>query len=104
ALRKLRDEDNPGRFAPFIQALAAGTFTPDPDDDDDANALHAAPAGQPTLLENRLNDSLMGAGVLRLLLDLTLRWMTPSREDWGAWLVELSATTIAEAMHLACVT
>jgi hypothetical protein len=103
ALHRLRDEDDPGRFVPFIAALAAGTFTPDLDDDDN-NVGGLGAASQPTVLENRLSACLAESGVLRALINLALRWVNPVPADRSEWFAELAVTTIAEAMYLACVT
>lgn len=102
AVRELRDKDDPQRFAPFIDALAAGTFVPDFDDDD--NTGLATTAAPQTQLGQRLRACLAETGVLRTLLDLTLRWIQPVSADWSVWLEEVATTTVAEAMYLACVT
>jgi hypothetical protein len=101
-LRELHDQDDPGRFAPFVDALISGAFIPDPDDEDNGGAM--VMAVPPTTLGIQLRACLAEPGVLRELIDIALRWTSPVATDWSAWLSELASATIAEAIYMACLT
>lgn len=112
ALQALRDDDDPGAFTAAIDALVNATLTEWSDDDvevGDAEDDNGSSAGNHAVQRpQRLRDALMQAvaepGVMNALIDVALRWISPSTDDWGQWLSEVACTTFGEAVYQACVT
>jgi hypothetical protein len=101
ALQELFDRDNPADFLPYVEAITVGAFDTTVDED----TLPTGTTTGPTVLGANLQAHLLEPGVLRSLLQLTLRWgVVLSPADWEIWLAEVSSGTIAEAVHLACLT
>jgi hypothetical protein len=101
ALQELIDRDDPTEFRPYVEATTVGAFDTSLDED----VLPTGTTAGPTVLGTNLQAHLSDPGVLRALLQLTLRWgVTLSSVDWEGWLAEVSSGTIGEAVHLACLT
>ena len=105
ALQVLRDDPDEAALIRAIRALASGRL-PAWHGANDTEAFdgdaHEPP--RPERLLDDLTHAIAEPGVRERLIDLALRWTTPSQADWGQWLADVACATVGEAVYEACVT